>query len=182
MLKKGQDVLSFIKTDSKISNKEVQDLEYQINDVVYNRNMSYLAPTTASTLYTEFVEYGKQIASIQVTDKQKQHKEQVLTALRTNCQNLKKYASNTLEAEDNMLVKKVMKYTIYKYLEAKRNDTLTDYVIVQYLQTVKEIKDTLVLPLIDINPQSFETKELKNFNDLTTELLTILNKRYNESK
>ena len=178
MLRKGQQVLSFIKTDSKISNKEIHDLEYQINDVVYRRNLSYLSPLTASTLYTEFVEYGKQISAISVTDKQKAHKEQVLSALRTNCQSLKKYSASKLEESDNMAVKKLMKYTIWKFLEAKRNNTLTDVAVLQYLRSIKEIRDTLITPLISINPDCFEANELKNFNDLTSQLLTILNKKY----
>ncbi len=175
MLKQTKEILSFIKTDAKISKQEVKDAQYAINAIIYKRNNGYLTPSTATTIYNQFVEYGKAISQTDVSQKQDQHKQEVLTQLRKNCQSLKNYSKESVDLSDVPTIKKIMKYRIYLFLEGKKNNLLTDNAILEHLHAVKEIHDQLILPLAD----QFSMQEVKNFLSISSECLTILNKRYN---
>lgn len=174
MLKQTKEILSFIKTDAKISKQEVKDAQYAINAIIYKRNNGYLAPSTATTIYNQFVEYGKAISQTDVSQKQDQHKQEVLTQLRKNCQSLKNYSKESVDLSDVPTIKKIMKYRIYLFLEGKKNNLLTDNAILEHLHAVKEIHDQLILPLAN----EFTTKEVKNFLDISKECLTLLYNRY----
>lgn len=178
MLKQTKEILSFIKTDAKISKQEVKDAQYAINAIIYKRNNGYLAPSTATTIYNQFVEYGKAISQTDVSQKQDQHKQEVLTQLRKNCQSLKNYSKESVDLSDVPTIKKIMKYRIYLFLEGKKNNLLTDNAILEHLHAVKEIHDQLILPLAD----QFTMQEVKNFLDISSQCLKLLYNRYEYEK
>ena len=120
------------------------------------------------------MEYGKAISQTDVSQKQDQHKQEVLTQLRKNCQALKNYSKESVDLSDVPTIKKIMKYRIYLFLEGKKNNLLTDNAILEHLHAVKEIHDQLILPLAN----EFSTKEVKNFLDISKECLTLLYNRY----
>ena len=90
MLKQGKSILSFIRTESKISSEKITEIQHQANDLVYKNNMCYITPYTADTLFNKFVSLGTELSKEKVTDKQRPKKEEILEALRNNCRNLKR--------------------------------------------------------------------------------------------
>ena len=179
MLKQGKSILSFIRTESKISSEKITDIQHQANDLVYKNNMCYITPYTADTLFNQFVSLGTELSKERVTDKQRQKKEEVLESLRNNCKALKQYKSAKLTVDDIPICQKVMKYQLYKYLEAKRNNTLSDSVIFDFLHSNKDIMDNMIKPLQAIKDDAFTEKELKNYCDMNREILNTLFQRYN---
>ena len=176
MLKKGKELLQFIKTENKISSQKVKDIQTQINQVVYTHNLGYLSPTSANTIYNEFVELGKELNTVEVTDKQKAHKSECLLQLRTNCHNLKRYSSQPLAGEDIDTAKGIIKFRLYTYLKDKRDGLLSTQKIMEHLELNDDIYRNILTPL---GLGNFEYKDLKNFTDISVELLAKLNERYN---
>ena len=176
MLRKGKDLIQFIKTENKISSQKVKDIQTQINQVVYTHNLGYLLPTTATTIYNEFVELGKEVNEIEVTDKQKSHKNEVLIQLRNNCRNLKRYSSQPLAGEDIDTAKGIIKFRLYTYLKDKRDGLLSTQKIMEHLELNDDIYRNILTPL---GLGNFEYKDLKNFIEINKELLIKLYTQYN---
>lgn len=177
-MKKGKDLMQFIKTTAKISSEKLSDFQHEANDLIYKNNLSFISPATASTLYDKFVSLGQELKDLQVTDKQNPKKQEILAGLRDNCRNLKIYKSAKLSVSDVPDCQAQMKYQLYKYLEAKRNNTITLSLAFEFLKANKDIYDNMVLPLLAIAPDSISTREVKNFTDINHELLTIIYNRY----
>ncbi len=173
-MKRGEDLFSFIRCQNKIGNDQMNEIQHNINAVVYKYGKSFIAPATAGTIYNTFVTCGQQLNDLKVTDKQNPKKQEILSQLRTICQNVRTYSKSQLTVSDLEQIKGTMKYRIYKFLEAKRNNTLTDSVILDHLRTNTEIWLDMVSPL----KSHFSEKELKDFKDLNGQLLNIINNRY----
>lgn len=173
-MKRGNELMEFIRCENKISNDQMNDIQQRINGVVYHYNKSFVAPATAATIYNKMVAYGQQLKDIKTTDKQNPKKQEMLSQLRTICQNVRTYSKSQLTTSDLPQIKGAMKYRIYRFLEAKRNSHLTDNEILEHLRTNTEIWLDMVQPL----KEHFSDKELKEFQDLNTQLLNIINNRY----
>lgn len=175
MLKKGNSVFEFIKTNAKAANPKVKDMQTQLNQVIYNHNLGYLSPSTATTIYNQFIEIGKEINSIDVTPVQKQHKEEVLTVLRKNCQNVRQYSKNKLDKSDIPTAESIIKFRLYTFIKDRRDGLLTDTNIIEHLQANDDIYHNILEPL---GLENFNQKDIKNFTDINIQLLTLLNQKY----
>lgn len=176
MLKKGNSVFSFIKTNSKAANAKIKDMQTQMNQLIYNHNLGYLSPSTASSIYNQFVEIGKEINSIDVTPVQKQHKDEVLSAIRTNCHNVREYLKNKLDDTDIPTAESIIKFRLYTFLKDRRDGLLTNSNIIGHLEQNDDIYHNILEPL---GLENFNTKDIKNFTDINKNLLTLLNQKYN---
>lgn len=176
MLRKGNSVFEFIKTNSKASNAKVKDMQTQLNQVIYNHNLGYLSPSTASYIYNQFVEIGKEISAIEVTPVQKQHKEEVLTILRKNCQNVREYSKNKLDKSDIPTAESIIKFRLYTFIKDRRDGLLTNSNIISHLEQNDDIYHNILEPL---GLENFNQKDIKNFIDINIQLLTLLNQKYN---
>jgi len=176
MLRKGKELLQFIKTENKIPNQKVKDIQTQINQCVYEHNLGFLSPVSANTIYNEFVELGKELNEVEVTDKQKAHKNECLIQLRNNCRNLQHYAKQGLDANDIQTAEGIIKFRLYTYLKDKRDGLLSTQKIMEHLELNDDIYRNILTPL---GLGNFEYKDLKNFTDISVELLAKLNERYN---
>ena len=173
-MKRGEELFSFIRCQNKIGNEHLTEVQRSINNIVYKYSKSFIAPNTAATIYNCMVAYGQQLKDINTTDKQNAKKQEMLTQLRTICQNVRTYSKTQLTESDLPQIKAAMKYRIYKFLEAKRNSHLTDSEILEHLRINTEIWLDMVQPL----KEHFTEKELKDFLDLNGQLLNIINNRY----
>lgn len=175
-MKRGEEIMSFIRCQNKIGNEQMTEVLHTINNIVFHYNKSFIAPATAATIYNSMVQCGQQLKDIKTTDKQNPKKQEMLTQLRTICQNVRTYSKTQLTDSDLPQIKAAMKYRIYKFLEAKRNSHLTDSEILEHLRTNNEIWLDMVQPL----KANFTDKELKDFRDINSQLLTVLYNRYYE--
>ena len=171
MIKQGKEILQFIKTENKISSQKVKDIQTQINQCVYEHNLGYLSPVSASTLCNQFIELGKELNEVEVTEKQKSHKNECLIQLRTNCRNLQRYAKQPLEETDKLTVEKMMKFQIYTFLKDNRDGLLTTQRIMEHLMRSDDIYRNLVIP---IGIEKFNQKDIKNFTDMNKQMINNL--------
>lgn len=175
MIKKGKDVFEFIRTDSKAANAKVKDMQTQLNQVIYTHNLGYLSPTTANTIYNQFVEIGKEINGVEVTAVQQKHKDEVLSVLRKNCQNVREYSKNKLDKSDIPTAESIIKFRLYTFIKDRRDGLLTDTNIIVHLQANDDIYHNILEPL---GLENFNQKDIKNFTEINIQLLTLLNQKY----
>ena len=114
-MKRGEEIMSFIRCQNKIGNEQMTEVLHTVNNIVFHYNKSFIAPATAATIYNTMVQCGQQLKDIKASDKQNPKKQEMLTQLRTICQNVRTYSKSQLTESDLPQIKAAMKYRIYKF-------------------------------------------------------------------
>lgn len=162
-MKRGVDLnIRIIKTTAKEGTAKIQSLHYKINDILYKYSKRYIAPMTAKRLFYELGALGKELKELEVTDRTKPKKEELLTCLRSICSNLKEYSKNYewKESDENEVIATIN----FKVSEYIRNKESLD--IVEMLKDNKQIWNEMYLQ----NPYRIHIKTNK-FIDMQNELL-----------
>ena len=142
-MKNGKEIgFKFIKTKATATTDKLTAIQYEVNQIVYDNNKRYISPTMAERLKKKLVEYGKSLNELNVGDRYKVKKDEMLDQLRTLCKQLKEYIKTFQWQEtDAMQVERTMKYQLREYLKNKESLNAEEY-----LQRNLEIWEELYLP------------------------------------
>lgn len=137
--KLGKDIgISPIHLKEKYSNKEIDQVLYNINDVLYFFNTLYINSKARQYIMDKLVEYGNDLNNINnftVGDKKIERKKELLKKMRELYSSLK---SNYIFDDEyfNNLVEKMGKYRLSRFIKDKQNG-LTDEQIWKYIRENK---------------------------------------------
>ena len=169
-MKRGVDLnIRVIKTTAKEGTTKIQSLHYKINDILYKYSKRYISPMTAKRLFYELGALGKELKELELTDRTKPKREELLTCLRSICSSLKEYYKTyEWKESDENEVSATINFKVSEYL---RNKESLD--IVEMLTDNKQIWNEMYLQ----NPFRIHIKTNK-FIDMQNELLERLNQLY----
>ena len=128
-MKNGEEIVfKFIKTKATATTDKLKAIQYEVNQIVYDNNKRYISPTMAERLKKQLVEYGKSLKELNVGDKYKAKKDEMLDQLRTLCKQLNEYVKTfQWEKADAEQVDRTMKYQLREYLKNKETLNVEDY-------------------------------------------------------
>ena len=120
-MKNGEKIgFKFIKTKATATTEKLTAIQYEVNQIVYDNNKRYISPITAERLKKQLVEYGKSLKELNVGEKYKAKKDEMLDQLRTLCKQLNEYIKTFQWQEaDAMQVERTMKYQLHEYVANK---------------------------------------------------------------
>lgn len=169
-MKRGNDLnIKVIKTTAKEGTAKIQTLHYKINDILYKYSKRYISPMTAKRLYNELGILGKELRDLELSDRTKPKREEILTCLRSICLSLKEYFKNyEWKESDENEVSATINFKVSEYI---RNKESLD--IVEMLKDNKQIWNEMYLQ----NPYRIHIKTNK-FIDMQNELLDRFNQLY----
>lgn len=142
-MKNGEEIgFKFIKTKATATTDKLKTIQYEVNQIVYDNNKRYISPTMGERLKKQLVEYGKSLKELNVGEKYKAKKDEMLDQLRTLCKQLNEYIKTfQWEKMDAAQVERTMKYQLREYLKNKETLNVEDY-----LQRNLEIWEEMYLP------------------------------------
>lgn len=160
--------LTPIKCESKTGTDKLKELHYAVNAILYKASGRYIFQRQAENLYRELCEYGKQLASLEVPDKAKPKKEELLSKLRVICNSLNVYRKQSQNSEDIEGMQRALNWFLHRYIEVK--DNITDEQALELLKESKELSDA-------VYPWE-ESLKLSNMNKANRELLSFITTKY----
>lgn len=139
--KLGKDIgISPIQLKEKYSNKEIDQVLYNINDLLYFFCTLYINTKALSYIINKLIEYGNDLNNINnftVGDKKIDRKKELQSKMRELYKKLKSESLNIHNDEYfNNLVEKMGKYRLSRFLKDKQNG-LTDEQIWKYIKDNK---------------------------------------------
>lgn len=140
MLKQGKQLgLVPIKCDNREGTDKLKELHYRINDILYTNSGKYIDRELADSIYTDLCELGKAVDGLEVPDRAKAKKSEILSKLRIICKGLKEYKKEYQTIDDAPLMQKAINWFIHQYIDAKQNDKLTDELAVSMVKESKRL-------------------------------------------
>lgn len=173
----GQNLgIECIKTENKQGNDNIKRLHYDINDVLYQYNKAYIAPSIAERIIKQLTEYGKELKGVEVQGNEALKVNEILDALRQIISSLKLYVKQfEWTSSDKEIVQKVINYCVYNFVEAKKGD-MCDSQILKLLKKQKEVTEDYIIP------SGFKGLNTQSFTDMNEELFKMLRERYHFAK
>ena len=140
MIKQGKQLgLTPIKAENKEGTDKLKELHYRINDILYANAGKYIDQALAHSLYKDLCGLGVELDALQVPDRAKPKKTEILSKLRTVCTNLKDYRKNTQTIEDAPLMQKAVNWTVHLCIEARDKGELTSDKVLELLKETKRV-------------------------------------------
>jgi len=119
-MKQGNEIgLAPISCKNKEGCEALKALHFRVNDILYAHTYRYIFPATAARLLDSLTSLGVELKDLQVPDKARAKKDEILNALRTICRNLKEYIHIPITEEDNEAMQKAVNLQIHKCIKAK---------------------------------------------------------------
>lgn len=159
--------VDIIKCQNKIGTDSLKDLHYKANAILFKLAHSYIMRNRTIRCGKALKEIAESIKALEVTDKAKAKKNEVINAIESQLRYLRTIAKQEPTVEE---IQKTINYTVSTYLR-KKPETLSEAV-----QMVNDIK-TLIADLGDndlskINLKAFRKmgEELKAYIDREIEI------------
>ena len=142
MLKTGNDLnLIPIKCESKEGTDKLKEYHHQINDILYKNRYKYIDQKLANTMYTALCDLGVKIDELEVPERARDKKRELLGKLRTVCTTLKDYRKVYQTEEDVPLMQKALGWFVHTYIEAKKNDDIKPQEVLEMLIESRRLWD-----------------------------------------
>lgn len=142
MLKQGKQLgLAPIKAENKEGTDRLKDLHYRINDILYPNAGRYIDQALAHKLYQDLCGLGVELDKLEVPERARAKKTEILGKLRTICSNLKEYRKNTQTLEDVPLMQKAVNWTVHLCIEARDKGELTPEKVLDLLKETRRVYD-----------------------------------------
>ena len=143
-MKKGEELgIKPISTVSKEGTQKLKELHCAVNDVMYLYSRKYVSPKMAEKIFGKLVDLGKDVNDLEVPDKAKKKKEEILEAMRSAAKGLKSYIKAYQWAEsDADEVQKTLNFLLSTYLKSKEGD---DFDAIRTMTINKEIWDDMYM-------------------------------------
>lgn len=143
-MKKGEELgIKPISTVSKDGTQKLKELHCAVNDVMYLYSRKYISPKMAEKIFDRLVDKGKELNDLDVPDKAKKKKEEILEAMRSAVKELKSYIKDYKWVEsDADEVQRTLKFLLSTYLKSKGGE---DFDAVRTMTINKEIWDDMYM-------------------------------------
>jgi len=120
MLTQGKSLgVSPIKCEAKEGTDKLKDLHYRINDLLYRNCGRYLFKPQAEELFQNLCALGKELSALEVPDRARPKKDELLSKLRIICNSLATYRHQEQTSEDIPLMQKTVNWWLHQYIAAK---------------------------------------------------------------
>lgn len=140
MLKQGKQLgLTPIKAENKEGTDKLKDLHYRINDILYVNAGRYIDQALAQSLYKDLCGLGVELDALEVPERARAKKTEILGKLRTICTNLKSYRKDTQTLEDVPLMQKAINWTVHVCIDAKEKGDLGPERALELLKETKRV-------------------------------------------
>lgn len=160
--------LTPIKTNAKEGTESLKKIHFQINDVLFAVAGKYLFRNQAANAFDKLCALGKELKELDVPEKARPKKAEILEQLRVRCNSLKQYKQQNQTLEDVETMQKALGFEIHKFIEQK--DNLTPEKALALLAETKELYDCIF---------PFEEKlKVENFIRVNTQLLDYISKTF----
>ncbi len=141
-MKQGKELgLTPIKCENKEGTDKLKDLHHQINDIIYPNYARYIDQALAQTLYKDLCGLGVAVDELEVPERARAKKTELLGKLRTICSNLKDYRKQPQTIEDVPLMQKAINWTVHLCIEAKNKTDLGPDEALSLLKETKRVYD-----------------------------------------
>lgn len=170
-MKKGSELgISPIKCEAKEGTDKLKTLHFQINDILYKNKGKYIDQKLAYSLYTDLCALGVQLDELEVPERARAKKKELLGKLRSICMTLKDYRKQPQTMEDVPQMQKAFGFFVHCYIEAKKNDNIKPEEVLGMLVESRRLYDAFL-------PFS-EHLELATFIKVNGELLRWFESKY----
>lgn len=113
-----------IKCEAKEGTDKLKALHFQINDILYKNKGKYIDQKLAYSMYTDLCALGVQLDELEVPERARAKKKELLSKLRPICTNLKEYRKLPMTMEDVPQMQKALGFFVHCYIDAKENDNI----------------------------------------------------------
>lgn len=146
----------------KDKNENVKFVQYEVNELIFGLNKSYLFKGEAESLKEALINHGVAL---------KDDSSSASVCLKNKLREYIKLLNDYINAyvEDSNTVQKMISYTVARYVKNKKENSLTKKKILIFLDEYKRLKDN-VTDTTNLN--------LTAFNDMQRELLTAIVQYY----
>ena len=144
-LKLGKDLgIAPIKLESKFGNKDVDDIQKKVNEILYFFKNLYITESVKNMLMTHIVELGKELNEVNMPlAKGKMNRKVELREKMINIYtNLKKYIPNCNPVYNDNMVYKMNKYLVAQFLKEKQEKGIINYnMAIDWIKKIKIFSD-----------------------------------------
>ena len=155
--------VDIISCTNKIGTDSLKDLHYKANAILFQLKNSYIMRNRTIRCGKALKEIAESIKALEVTDKAKAKKNEVINAIEAQLKYLRSIAKQEPSTEE---IQKTINYTVSTYLR-KKPETLSDAI-----QLITDMK-TLVS---DLGTNDLSAINLKAFRKMGEELKAYINK------
>ena len=155
--------VDIISCTNKIGTDSLKDLHYKANAILFQLKNSYIMRNRTIRCGKALKEIAESIKALEVTDKAKAKKNEVINAIEAQLRYLRTIAKQEPSTEE---IQKTINYTVSTYLR-KKPETLSDAI-----QLITDMK-TLVS---DLGTNDLSAINLKAFRKMGEELKAYINK------
>ena len=155
--------VDIIKCQNKIGNDTIKELHYKANAILFKLAHSYIMRNRTIRCGKALKEIAESIKALEVTDKAKAKKNEVISAIESQLRYLRTIAKQEPTVEE---IQKTINYTVSCYLR-KKPETLNDAI-----QLITDIK-TLVS---DLGDNDLSQVNLKAFRKMGEELKAYIDR------
>lgn len=141
-MKKGTEIgIRPIKCENKEGSDKLRDVHMRINAILYINAGKYIDPKLANTMYKDLCAIGVELDELEVPERAREKKKELLGKLRTVCMALKDYRKQPMTADDVPLMQKALGFFIHNYIEAKQKDDITPQQVLDLLVESRRLWD-----------------------------------------
>lgn len=142
MLKQGIEIgVNPIKCEAKEGTDKLKEYHHQINDILYKNRYKYIDQKLAITMYTALCDLGVKIDELEVPERARAKKKELITKLRTVCLALRDYKKEHQTVEDVALMQKALGWFVHTYIDAKKNDNIKPEEVLDMLVESRRLWD-----------------------------------------
>ena len=135
---KGITGFEVIKPTHKEGTEALKALHYEANKIIFKYNRRYINDNIKDSLLKEFSRLGGEIKELEVTDKAKPKKKEILEALREIYKRLYNYKPDMSKYE--WAGERTFKYILSSYLYKKEKDELDIPTCIALLDNIREAR------------------------------------------
>lgn len=170
MLTKGETLgLVPIKCENKEGTEKLKEIHHGINDVLFGFRFKYIFQRDADNIFTKLCTYGKDLSGLEVPDKAKPKKNELLEKLRVICNSVNVYRKQSQTIDDVDKMDKALGYFVHDFIDKK--DNLTLETATALLRESKELYD-------NVYPFAEHLTKIENFIRCNTQLITWIQNEY----
>lgn len=177
MWSKGNEIgIKPIKFDNHQSNKELDELIFRLNDILYFWSQKYISPRAKDRILKKLTEVGIALNGLTGLENTypKKRRDEAVEKMRIIFKSVNAYTPDGyIENRENVV--KMMKYSLATYLKDK--DKLDDAAIIKKLRENKILYHTIIFPYIQAST-AHNAINASAFCNMQSELVDALTKKY----